>query len=169
MSAVRFVLYYRITSVIFQLVMQQCGRRDQVIHVALDEPWMLFLEIDKWKREARDMVAVLQKAAQVVQSGNFRRQNQRFSLAVEREVTACAGAVIVRLAQPFNFDFSNGFAHLFGGARLAGAQKYLGGWLREHRFGIVAVAGLHLAAALKAENNRVLRFAVFGDGGVQLR
>ena len=65
MSAVRFALYYRITPVILQLVMQQCGGCNQVIHVALDEPWMLFLQ-GRSQMEARygdDAEAMLSQPA----------------------------------------------------------------------------------------------------------
>ena len=52
--------------------------------------------------------------------------------------------------------------------QFAGPQKDLRGRLRQHGLGVVAVAGFELAAALEAEDERIVRLAVFGDGGVQL-
>src|SRR6202034_2200554 len=41
--------------------------------------------------------------------------------------------------------------------------------LREHDFGKVSVYDLQLGLSLKSENERVLGFPVFGDGGMELR
>ena len=42
------------------------------------------------KRESRDVVAVLEKAAQIVETGDLGRQNERLGLPVEREVASRA-------------------------------------------------------------------------------
>ena len=73
------------------------------------------------------------------------------------------------LAQPLDLNLADSFADPFRSPRLGGAEEDFRGGLREHGLGIFPVAGLHLAASLKAKDDRVLRFAILGDGGMKLR
>ncbi len=75
------------------------------------------------------MVAVLEKAAQIVEAGNLRRQNERLGLPVERKVPSGAGTVVVGLAQPLDFDFADGLTDPFRRSRLGGAEENLRGRL----------------------------------------
>ena len=140
----------------FRLHGKRSARHNQVVHLSLIEARAFLFERNERKRESGDMIAVLEEPAQVVEAGDLRGQDKRLRLAVEREVPARASAVVMGLAQPFDLDLADGLADPFGGARLGGAQEDFRGRLREHGLGILAVAGFHLAAALEAENDRVL-------------
>ena len=124
---------------------------DQVVHFPLGKTGTLLFERDEGKRESGDMIAVLEKAAQIVEARNLGRQNKRFSLPVERKIAPGAGTVVVGLAQPLDLDFADGLTDPFRRPRLGGAEENLRGRLRQHGFGVFAVAGLHLAAPLKAQ------------------
>jgi hypothetical protein len=132
------------------------------------EAGAFLFERNERKRESRNVIAVLEKATQIVQARYFGGQNKWLCLAIECEVLACARTVIMGLSQPLDLDFTDGFAHPFRGARLSCAKEDFGGRLREHGFGILAIPGFHLAASLEAQNYRVLRFAVLCDGCVKL-
>src|SRR4051812_16780101 len=75
----------------------------------------------------------------------------------------------MRLPKPLDFYFANRFAHPFGSTRFGRTQEYLGGWLRQHCLGILAIASFHLASTLESEDDRILRLAILCDGGVKLR
>ena len=87
------------------------------------------------KRESGDMIAVFQKTAQIVEARNLGRQNERFSLPVERKIAPGARTVIVGFAQPLDFDFADGFTDPFRRPRLGGAEENLRGRLRQHGLG----------------------------------
>ena len=112
---------------------------------------------------------MLQIGVQVLQPADFGVKNQRLGLPVEREVSAATAAVEVRFLHALDLHFADGAAHPLGGIRLRRFEEDLRGGLREHDLGEVAVDDFQLRLALETENDRVARFAILGDGGVQLR
>src|ERR1035441_6936998 len=115
------------------------------------------------------MVAVFEKASKIVKTGNLRWQNERLGLPVEREVSSRARALVMGFAQPLDLNLADSFADPFRSPWLGGAEEDFRSGLREHGLGIFPVAGLHLATSLKAKDDRVLRLAILGDGGMKLR
>jgi hypothetical protein len=71
------------------------------------------------------MVAVLQERVELVEAGDFRRQNERLGLPVQCKVLAGALTVVVGFAQLLNLDFADSLADPSGGARLTGLRNIL--------------------------------------------
>src|SRR5213083_2179570 len=125
-------------------------------------------------REAQlhDGIAEFHVATPVLKPHDLRRQDQWLDAPLQ--LIAPRMAIALRLparaafAYLFDFYFSYGFADPLRALRLTRPQKNLRTRLREHDFGIESVMLLQLAASLKAQNNRVVRLAVPGDGIVQL-
>jgi hypothetical protein len=65
--------------------------------------------------------------------------------------------------------WDDGIANQFRGPWLSCTQEDLRRRLRQHGLPIIHVTRLHLAAALKSEDDWVLRFSILGDGSVELR
>jgi hypothetical protein len=75
---------------LFRFRWERRAPHDQIVHLALIEAGASFFECYERKRESRNVIAVLEKAAQIVKSGDLRGQDKRLGLAIEREVLACA-------------------------------------------------------------------------------
>src|SRR5437773_3036834 len=125
-------------------------------------------------REAQlhDSVAEFHVATPVLKPHDLRRQDEWLDaplqliaprMAIARRLPARAA-----FAYLFDFYFSDGFADPLRALWLTCPQKDLGSRLREHHLGVQPVMLLQLAASLKAQNYRVVRLAVPGDGIVQL-
>src|ERR1035438_2985479 len=117
---------------LFRLCRERSARNNQVVHRSLIEARASLFERNERERESRDVIAVLEKAAQVVKAGDLRRQNERLGLTIKREVLARAGTVVVGLPETFDLDLADGFTDPFGCARLCRSQKDFRGWLGKH-------------------------------------
>src|SRR5579875_482103 len=69
----------------------------------------------------------------------------------------------------FRFCLTNTLAHPFSRPRFARPQEDPGPRLREHGFGLLPVAGFHLAFALKANDEPRIRLAALGQSQRQRR
>ncbi len=117
---------------LFRLRRERSARNNQVVHLTLIEARVSLFERNERERESRDVIAVLEKAAQIVKAGDLRGQNKRLGLTIKREVLACARTVVVGLPETFDLDLANGLTHPFGCAWLCGPQKDFRGWLGKH-------------------------------------
>ena len=105
---------------------------------------------------------------------HIERMMYRNSVAVQGE--SAASYALLKLIpggeggnKPLNLNLADGLTHPFGSTRFGGPQKDFGGRLRQHGLCILTVTGFHLAPALEAKNDRVLRFPILGDCCVKLR
>jgi len=105
------------------------GRRKEVVHLPLDEPWMDLRQVDVREGKPRHVVAILKEGVELFEARDLGGQYEWFRLPVEREVAAGARAIVVRLTKLFNLNFADGLAHPAGGSRLAGFEEDLGGRL----------------------------------------
>ena len=119
--------------------------------------------------EADHQVAKLEIAPQRRQATDLARHHERLDLPLQPERLLAATPVRSAFPEPFDFDVADGLGDPLGGARLRRPEEDLGRGLRQHRFGVVAVPGLELTAALEPEHDGVVGLAVLGDRGVQLR
>src|ERR1039458_3150350 len=99
---------------LFRLRRKTSARNNQVVHLTLSEVRASIFERNKWERKSRDVIAVLEKAAQIVKAGDLRGQNKRLGLAIKREVLACARTVVVGLPETFDLDLADGLTDPFG-------------------------------------------------------
>ena len=74
----------------------------------------------------------------------------------------------MRFLHALDLHLADGAADPLGRIRLGRLQEYLGGGLRKHDLGKVAVDDFQLRLALETEHDRVARLTVFGDGRVKL-
>ncbi len=77
---------YEIALNCLRLYRERSAWHDQVVHFSFIKVGAFLLERDERKREPSDMIAVLEKAPQVVEAGDFRWQNKRFCLPIKREI-----------------------------------------------------------------------------------
>src|ERR1700722_724690 len=106
--------------------------------------------------EAGDMVSQLEEGVFVGEARDFGIEDQRFDLALYREIVACPQAGGVRLPQPLDLDFPDGVRHPFSGLWFRGSQENFGRRLRQHDLGQMSVNHLKLGLALEAEHKRIL-------------
>src|ERR1035437_10265936 len=118
---------------LFRFRRERNARNNQIVHRSLVEARASLFERNERERESRDVIAVLEKAAQIVEAGDLRGQNKRLGLTIKREVLACARTVVVGLPETFDLDLADGLTDPFGCAWLRGSQKDLRGWLGKHR------------------------------------
>src|SRR5690349_2730267 len=112
-----------------RLCRRRSVRNDQIVHFAFVETRTSLFEGNEREGEPRNVIAVLEEAAQIVETRDFRRQDQRLGLAVEHEVAPGARAVIVRFAQPLDLDLADGLTDPLCRAWLGRAKKDFGCWL----------------------------------------
>ena len=122
----------KITLHFFRLCRGRRTRHDEIVHRSLIESGAFLFEGNERKRESRNVIAVLEKAAQIVKAGDLLGQNQRLGLTIKREVLACARTVVVCLPETFDLDLADGLTDPFGCAWLCGPQKDFRGWLGKH-------------------------------------
>ena len=75
-------------------------------------------------------------------------------MALEAVTALAAAALRSAFGEPFDLDVPDGVGDPLRGVRFARAKKDLRRRLREHRLGVVAVAGFELTASLEAEHDR---------------
>src|SRR5271157_5489154 len=142
---------------------------DEVVLQAFDKLRLRRWNFQQWKGKSSHVIAVLEIGVKVFQTANFGVQHQRLGLAVERKVPAVSGAVEVRFLHAFDLHLADGAADPLGGIRFGCLQENLGGGLRQHDLGKVAVDDFQLRFALETENDWVARLAVLGNGRMKLR
>jgi len=134
---------------------------------------VLLRQVDDREAYAHHKISALKVSPEIREAGDFGIHHQRHNVAlvaVARRIPLLAPLPTgTALPQAFDLDLSNGIRNPLGGVRLSGAKKDLGGWLRQHSLGLVAITGFELAAALEAKHKGDVGFAVLGNGGVQLR
>src|ERR1017187_7166753 len=91
---------------LFRLRRERSARNNQVVHRSLIEARTSLFERNERERKSSDVIAVLEKAAQIVEAGDLRGQNQRLGLTIKREVLACARTVVVGLPETFDLNRS---------------------------------------------------------------
>src|SRR5580698_25551 len=89
---------------LFRLCRERSARNNQVVHRSLIEARASLFERNERERESRDVIAVLEKPAQIVEARDLRGQNQRLGLTIQREVLTCTGTVVVSLPKTFDLD-----------------------------------------------------------------
>src|SRR6266851_9431459 len=124
------------------------------------------------KAQLYDGIAEFHVTAPVLKPHDLRRQDQwldtPLQLIAPRMAIARRLLTSAAFAHLFDFYLSDGFADPLRTLWLARPQKNLRARPREHHLGVQPVMLLQLAASLKAQNYRVVRFAIPGDGIVQL-
>ena len=97
---------------------------------------------------------------QVFEAGDFGLHHQRFLLAVESEISTGTRAVEVGFAHPFDLHFADELAHPLASPGLLGLEPDIGGWLRQHDLGKMAVDVFELGLALETQDQWVPAFSV---------
>src|SRR2546428_2915724 len=126
-------------------------------------------EIDERHVQSGYEIAELQVSAQGAEAADLTRHHERLDLALQTVSLLVLFAFRSALSQSLDFDLTRRLRDPLGRMRLARAEEDLRGRLRQHGFRVVSVPSFELAAPLEAQDDRIVRLSVFGDGGMELR
>src|SRR5216683_27869 len=140
---------------------------------ALDVLPLFALKLDVRETHPRHEIPALEITVHLFKAADLACHHQRPDLAFEVIALRLARLweLLICAALPYPLDFllSYGVANPFRCMRLARAQEDFRRRLRHHRLRFVSVTHFQLAASLKTQYHRVVRFAVLRDRRVQLR